>query len=135
MEGCSTNAHLEDDGKAKGYVEPNAFTIRDMNSLLKNLESEIMLNEQNLNDENDKRYMFKVDDCRRTHNYDEFICTFLSMLAHQGALAELVSQSISRKSASSAINRGIVRQYNKKNDRSKKSTGKRRKGRNKYKKK
>lgn len=135
LEGCSTHAHLEDDGKAKAYVEPNAFTIRDMNSLLKNLESEIMLNEQNLNDENDKRYMFKVDDCRRTHNYDEFICTFLSMLAHQGALAELVSQSISRKSASSAINRGIVRQYNKKNDRSKKSTGKRRKGRNKYKKK
>lgn len=135
LEACNTNGHhLEDDGRAKAYVEPNAFTIRDMNSLLKNLESEIMLNEQNLSDENDKRYMFKVDDCRRTHNYDEFICTFLSMLAQQGALAELVSQSISRKSASSAISRGIVRQY-KKNDRSKKSTGKRRKGRNKYKKK
>lgn len=36
---------------------PNAL---DLNSLLKNLESEILLNEQNLNDENDKRYMFKV---------------------------------------------------------------------------
>lgn len=31
-----------------------------------------------------------MDDCRRTHNYDEFICTFLSMLAEQGKLAELV---------------------------------------------
>lgn len=38
----------------------NAFTIRDLSSLLKNLESEIALNEQHLNDENDKRSMFKV---------------------------------------------------------------------------
>lgn len=37
---------------------------------------------------------FKVDDCRRTHNYDEFICTFLSMLAEQGKLAELVQQHL-----------------------------------------
>lgn len=141
---------------AKNFLEPNAFTIRDLNSLLKNLESEILINEQNLSDENDKRYMFKVDDSRRTHNYDEFICTFLSMLAHQGALAELVSQSISRKSAGSsasgagggaggvlgagtgaggaamAANR-IVRPY--KTASGKKQTGKRRKGRNKYKKK
>lgn len=36
---------------------PNAL---DLNSLLKNLESEILVNEQNLNDENDRRYMFKV---------------------------------------------------------------------------
>lgn len=38
----------------------NAFTIKDLSSLLKNLETEIALNEQHLNDENDKRYMFKV---------------------------------------------------------------------------
>lgn len=38
----------------------NAFTIKDLSSLLKNLEAEITLNEQHLNDENDKRYMFKV---------------------------------------------------------------------------
>lgn len=126
---------------ANSFLEANAFTIRDMNSLLKNLESEILVNEQNLNDENEKRNMFKVDDCRRTHNYDEFICTFLQMLAHQGALAELVSQSISRKSSSGGSNnRGgnsIVRQQQpyKKSDRTKKSPGKRRKGRNKYKKK
>lgn len=35
-----------------------------------------------------------MDDCRRTHNYDNFICTFLSMLAQQGALADLVSQHL-----------------------------------------
>lgn len=73
-----------------------------------------------------------MDDCRRTHNYDEFICTFLSMLAQQNVLADLVSPHliVSRKSVSGLNNR----QY-KKNDRTKKTSGKRRKGRNKHKKK
>ncbi|XP_036344787.1 ubiquitin carboxyl-terminal hydrolase calypso [Rhagoletis pomonella] len=41
-------------------LETNAFTIRDLQSLLKNLDTEIAICEQQLNDENDKRYMFKV---------------------------------------------------------------------------
>lgn len=57
---------------------------------MNNLDAEIATTEQLLSDENDKRNMFKVDDCRRTHNYDEFICTFLSMLAHEGALGDLL---------------------------------------------
>uniref|UniRef100_A0A3P8ULC6 Ubiquitin carboxyl-terminal hydrolase n=1 Tax=Cynoglossus semilaevis TaxID=244447 RepID=A0A3P8ULC6_CYNSE len=36
-----------------------------------------------------------IDDQRRTHNYDEFICTFISMLAQEGMLASLVEQNIS----------------------------------------
>ncbi len=28
--------------------------------------------------------LFQIDDQRRTHNYDEFICTFISMLAQEG---------------------------------------------------
>jgi len=36
--------------------------------------------------------LLQIDDCRRTHNYDQFICTFLSMLAEQGQLAGLVEQ-------------------------------------------
>ncbi|XP_055700625.1 ubiquitin carboxyl-terminal hydrolase calypso [Phlebotomus papatasi] len=76
------------------FLEPQAFSPKDLLALLKNLESEIATTEQHLSDENDKRAMFKVDDCRRTHNYDEFICTFLSMLAHEGALGELVSQHL-----------------------------------------
>ncbi|KAJ6649381.1 Ubiquitin carboxyl-terminal hydrolase calypso [Pseudolycoriella hygida] len=131
---CSAEK-LDDSGDSEKHMTgddssgPNAL---DLNSLLKNLESEILVNEQNLNDENDKRYMFKVDDSRRTHNYDEFICTFLSMLAQQNVLADLVSQNliVSRKSVSNLSNR----QY-KKNDRTKKTSGKRRKGRNKHKKK
>ncbi|GJQ83551.1 putative polycomb group (PcG) protein, partial [Trypoxylus dichotomus] len=39
----------------------------------------------------------EIDDCRRTYNYDEFICTFLSMLAEQGKLAELVEQHLGTK--------------------------------------
>jgi len=39
----------------------------------------------------------QVDDCRRTHNYDQFICTFLSMLAEQGQLAGLVEQHMLMK--------------------------------------
>ncbi|XP_031641210.1 ubiquitin carboxyl-terminal hydrolase calypso [Contarinia nasturtii] len=113
----------------------NAFTIKDLSSLLKNLEAEIALNEQHLNDENDKRYMFKVDDCRRTHNYDEFICTFLSMIAQRGILAELVSQQLltPRKSINSLGgngNRGNKISYKKTTQKS--TGGKRRKGRNKY---
>ncbi|XP_005175507.1 ubiquitin carboxyl-terminal hydrolase calypso [Musca domestica] len=120
----------------------NAFTVRDLQSLLKNLDSEIAINEQHLNDENDRRYMFKVDDCRRTHNYDEFICAFLSMLAHQGVLGELVSQHLlpSKKiGGQSAVNR-ISKQTSassvsqQKNGKSPKTPGRRRKGRNKCKK-
>lgn len=63
------------------------------------------------------------------------------MLAQQGALAELVSQNLilSRNGKSMGnFNNRISRQYNKttkSNERTKKSPGKRRKGRNKYKKK
>lgn len=38
-----------------------------------------------------------MDDCRRTHNYDEFITTFLTMLAQEGALSELVQQHLRAK--------------------------------------
>ncbi|CAD7089431.1 unnamed protein product [Hermetia illucens] len=134
-ESSQTKEEIEDGNSSPtSLFEPNAFTARDLQSLLKNLESEILVNEQRLNDENDKRYMFKVDDCRRTHNYDEFICTFLSMLAHQGVLGELVSQHLltPRKIAQNAANR--IGRPSKKNGKSPKPAGRRRKGRNKCKK-
>ena len=40
---------------------------------------------------------FQIDDCRRTHCYDQFICTFLSMLAEQGHLANLVEGQMKLK--------------------------------------
>lgn len=45
----------------------------------------------------------QVDDCRRTHNYDEFITTFLTMLAQEGALGELVHQHLRAKGKLGAL--------------------------------
>ncbi|XP_041979402.1 ubiquitin carboxyl-terminal hydrolase calypso [Aricia agestis] len=72
------------------------FSLLELNLLMTKVIAEIQSCQQALNDENDKRDMYKVDECRRTHNYDEFICTFLSMLAERGALAELVSAQLER---------------------------------------
>lgn len=77
--------------------EPHTFAPKDLVALLKNVESEIANCEASLKDENDKRNKYKIDDCRRTHNYDEFICTFLSMLAEQGKLADLVEQHLHKR--------------------------------------
>lgn len=68
----------------------------ELNALMSCIVGEVQSCQQALNDENDKRDMYKVDDCRRTHNYDEFICTFLSMLTERGALAELVAAQLER---------------------------------------
>lgn len=72
----------------------NSLELKDLVALLKNLESEVNLCETTLNEENDKRKKYKIDDCRRTHNYDEFIRTFLFMLAEQGKLADLVQPTV-----------------------------------------
>ena len=49
---------------------------------------------------------FQIDDCRRKHNYDEFICTFLSMLAKDGHLANLIDQQMAMKKRHSSGNVG-----------------------------
>ncbi|KAJ0176611.1 hypothetical protein K1T71_007790 [Dendrolimus kikuchii] len=81
------------------------FTHAELNVFMSSIINEVQLCQQALNDENDKRDMYKVDDCRRTHNYDEFICTFLSMLAERGALAELVAAQLERGRAGRARRR------------------------------
>lgn len=81
------------------------FTHSELNMFMSSIINEVQLCEQALNDENDKRDMYKVDDCRRTHNYDEFICTFLSMLAERGALGELVAAQLERGRAGRARRR------------------------------
>lgn len=76
----------------------------------------------------------QVDDCRRTHNYDEFICTFLSMLAQSGILADIVAQQLPtpRKSVNSIGGNGNRGKISYKKTAQKSTGGKRRKGRNKY---
>ena len=41
--------------------------------------------------------LLQVDHIRRTHDYDPFVRTFLTMLAEQGHLAQLVEQQTSLK--------------------------------------
>lgn len=84
----------EREKKHPELFEHHTFAPQDLLALLRNLDHEICLCEMSLKDENDKQNKYKIDDCRRTHNYDEFICTFISMLAEQGLLADLVEQHL-----------------------------------------
>ncbi|XP_046406167.1 ubiquitin carboxyl-terminal hydrolase calypso isoform X1 [Ischnura elegans] len=112
--------------------EPHTFAPKDLLALLKNLDNEINVCEGSLKDENEKRKKYKIDDCRRTHNYDEFICTFLSMLAQQGKLADLVQQHLLlHKKQGVPIGR-LHRGAKKPESRS--SNSRRRRGRSKYRK-
>lgn len=71
------------------------YTPKELLALLKYVEADIGNYEVCLKEEVEKRKKYKIDDQRRTHNYDEFICTFISMLAQEGMLASLVEQNIS----------------------------------------
>ncbi|XP_051979820.1 ubiquitin carboxyl-terminal hydrolase BAP1-like [Xyrauchen texanus] len=71
------------------------YTPKELLALLKFVEADIGNYEVYLKEEVEKRKKYKIDDQRRTHNYDEFICTFISMLAQEGMLASLVEQNIS----------------------------------------
>lgn len=62
----------------------NAFTIKDLSSLLKNLEAEIALNEQHLRDENEKREMFKVPYMRHTTFRINILLFFLRFYSRLG---------------------------------------------------
>ncbi|XP_061908231.1 ubiquitin carboxyl-terminal hydrolase BAP1-like [Entelurus aequoreus] len=71
------------------------YSPKELLALLKCVEADIANYEAYLKEEVEKRKKYKIDDQRRTHNYDEFICTFISMLAQEGMLASLVEQNIS----------------------------------------
>lgn len=71
-------------------LEDGSFAPSDMLRLINVLAREIGSCENLLKDELDKRKRYKIDDSRRTHSYDQFIITFLGMLAEQGKLGDLV---------------------------------------------
>jgi len=64
---------------------------------LHHVERQIQACENSLREEKDKRRKYHVDHSRRTHDYDPFIRTFLTMLAEQGHFAQLVEQQTSLK--------------------------------------
>ncbi|XP_069101366.1 ubiquitin carboxyl-terminal hydrolase BAP1-like isoform X2 [Argopecten irradians] len=90
------------------FSSNQAFTPKDLLALLKNVENEISLCETNLKDEIEKKRKYQIDDCRRTHNYDQFICTFLSMLAKEGHLADLVEQQVLANKRHGSVSSGRI---------------------------
>ncbi|XP_010795302.1 ubiquitin carboxyl-terminal hydrolase BAP1 [Notothenia coriiceps] len=84
-------AEIAADSKPPG----DKYSPKELLALLKCVEADIANYEVYLKEEVEKRKKYKIDDQRRTHNYDEFICTFISMLAQEGMLASLVEQNIS----------------------------------------
>lgn len=82
---------IEHDSPSSSFAPKD---LADLTALLRELESEISTCEQNLKDEVEKRRKYRIDHQRRTHDYDSFIFTFLTMLAEQGLLAPLVEQSL-----------------------------------------
>uniref|UniRef100_A0A3P9K329 ubiquitinyl hydrolase 1 n=1 Tax=Oryzias latipes TaxID=8090 RepID=A0A3P9K329_ORYLA len=111
--GSSAEVKKEDEGKCGADVKPgkerlsaadssseskppgDRYSPKELLALLKCVEADIANYEVYLKEEVEKRKKYKIDDQRRTHNYDEFICTFISMLAQEGMLASLVEQNIS----------------------------------------
>ncbi|XP_023343869.1 ubiquitin carboxyl-terminal hydrolase calypso isoform X2 [Eurytemora carolleeae] len=83
--------------------EPHFFTPRDLLTLLRRIETEIYVTEGKLNDEVDTHKKYIVDDCRRVHNYDEFITTFISMLGEQSLLGELVEHGLGYRKEDPAL--------------------------------
>ncbi|XP_041835652.1 ubiquitin carboxyl-terminal hydrolase BAP1 isoform X2 [Melanotaenia boesemani] len=111
-EGPSVEVKKEEEKKAGVEVKPgkekistesgadskppgDKYSPKELLALLKCVEADIANYEVYLKEEVEKRKKYKIDDQRRTHNYDEFICTFISMLAQEGMLASLVEQNIS----------------------------------------
>ena len=68
--------------------------LKDLLILLKTIEADENEMKILLRDENEKRKKHRVDDCRRVHDYDEFIQTFLAMLAERGQLGDLLEHSL-----------------------------------------
>lgn len=89
-----TSSVSDFDPKTSELLEPHRFAPKDLLTLLRNIEKDICNCESVLRDENEIRRKHKVDDCRRVHNYDEFITTFLTMLTEQGLLSDLIEQGL-----------------------------------------
>jgi hypothetical protein len=68
------------------------------------ISQEIEMYEQRLNDEVEKRKKYKMDALRRKHVYDEFIVTYLKILAENGKLAEIVRTALSNISGANQQN-------------------------------
>lgn len=90
----------------EGITDPCQLSkakLVDLIRIYDKLEHEIEKKDECLREELDKRRKYKIDDSRRTHNYEPFIITFLAMLAKQGNLADLVEQDINKSDKRSKL--------------------------------
>jgi len=119
-----TEKRPEFDPQEAKLKEPHTFTPKDLLTLLRRIETEIYMTEGKLKDELETHKKYIVDDCRRVHNYDEFITTFISMLAEQNMLAELVEHGMGtyRRTVPASLPSTSADNSNKQNN--KKVTGK-----------
>jgi hypothetical protein len=69
--------------------------LNELKQIEMKIDQEMELYEQRLNDEVEKRKKYKMDALRRKHAYDEFIVTYLKILAENGKLAEIVRTALS----------------------------------------
>ncbi|CAG0882309.1 unnamed protein product [Darwinula stevensoni] len=93
----SLSSPADESGSEEG-AKVEGFSVKDLVAFIRSLDEEITQHEEKLKDEMEKRRKYRVDDCRRTHNYDAFVKTFLSMLASQGTqLEELLQAQITAK--------------------------------------
>lgn len=95
IENNAEEVHVPDfDPKTAQLNEPFRFAPKDLLALLRTIETDIFDCEATLKEENEKRRKHKIDDCRRVHDYDDFITTFLSMLAERGLLGDLLENAL-----------------------------------------
>nr|XP_039259159.1 ubiquitin carboxyl-terminal hydrolase BAP1-like [Styela clava] len=96
----------------------SSVSIRDVQRILLNLETNIRSCRLSLQEEHDKIEKYKIDAARRTHNYDPFIRMFLSMLAERGILQNIVDNNLIVKRKHPVTN-GRIQKPTKRQDRKK----------------
>ena len=91
---CEMNDTASFDPKLSRLNSPHRFSPSSLLSLLRNIEVDISDCRSILKEANERRRRHAIDDCRRSHDYDQFITAFLSMLAEQGHLGDLLEHGI-----------------------------------------
>ena len=91
---CEMNDTASFDPKLSRLNSPNRFSPSSLLSLLRNIEVDISDCRSILKEANERRRRHAIDDCRRSHDYDQFITAFLSMLAERGHLGDLLEHGI-----------------------------------------
>lgn len=74
------------------HIHIDKSTIQELKCVSKKIQLEMQRVTNILDEENQKLREYRIERSRRTHNYEPFIMTFLSMLAKQGNLADLIER-------------------------------------------